>query len=177
MLFATPRLIVRPLLESDFPHVFAIRSDPAVMQYIRAPETDPEQVRERVSSWAAFAEKCPGLGVFAVEMRGDGAFVGYVTARHVEFDPASPDHEVGYTFLQAYWGQGIASEVLPPLCRYLFDLSAAPKIVAFTHPENAASQRVLRKCGFQQTGTRVVYGIEGTEFGLERPQEKPSDEV
>ena len=169
MLFTTPRLVVRHLLESDFPHVFAIRSDPDVMRYIRLPETDPEQVSKRMADWAAYAEKCPGLGVFAVEMRDNGAFIGYVTARHVEFDPASQEHEVGYTFLQAYWGQGLASEVLPPLCRYLFDRTADERIVAFTHPENAISQRVLLKCGFRQTGTRVVYEIEGAEFGLERP--------
>ncbi len=167
MLFSTSRLVVRHLLESDFPHVFAIRSAPAVMRYIRLPETDPEQVHKRMADWAAYAEKCPGLGVFAVAMRESGEFAGYVTARHVEFNPASHEHEVGYTFLQAYWGQGLASEVLPPLCRYLFDLTAAKQIVAFTHPKNAASQRVLLKCGFHQTGTRVVYEIEGAEFWLQ----------
>ena len=168
MLFTTSRLVVRHLLESDFPHVFAIRSDPAVMKYIRVPETDPEQVRERMSSWAIYAEKCPGLGVFAVAMKEDGVFTGYVTARHVEFDPASHEYEVGYTFSQAFWGQGIASVVLPALCGYLFDLTDVEQVVAFTHPDNAASQRVLLKYGFQQTGTRMVYGIEGSEFWLRR---------
>ena len=168
MLFTTPRLMVRPLLASDFPHVFAIRSNPTVMKHIREPETAPEQVHKRMTDWAAYAEKCPGLGVFGVEIRESGAFAGYVTARHVEFDPASHEYEVGYTFAQAYWGQGIASEVLPVLCSYLFDLTTAAQIVAFAHPENAASQRVLLKCGFQQTGARMVYGIEGTEFWLER---------
>ena len=34
---ATPRLLLRPLTEADSPALFAIHSDPAVMQYWSTP--------------------------------------------------------------------------------------------------------------------------------------------
>ena len=167
-IFETPRLFVRTLLDTDFPHVYRMQSDPDAMRYIRAPVTDEQIVHERVTMWEAYRAKCPGLGVFALESKIDGAFVGYVTARHVDFDPATGEYEIGYAIAPECWGRGLASEIVPPLCRYLFDISGAPQLVAFTDPENIASQRVLLKSGFREVGTRKVYEGVSKEFRLEK---------
>lgn len=168
MLFQTPRLIARTLLDSDFPHIYRMQSDPDTMRYIRSPVTDEQPVRERIAMWEAYRAKCPGLGVFALENKSDSAFVGYVTARHVDFDPSTGEYEVGYAFAREWWGQGLASEIVPPLSRYLFEISGAEHLVAFTDPENIASQRVLLKSGFREVGTRQVYDGLSKEFWLEK---------
>ncbi|HRI59644.1 MAG TPA: GNAT family N-acetyltransferase [Saprospiraceae bacterium] len=167
IIFKTPRLIVRTLLDTDFPHIFRLQSDPVTMRYIRAPVTDEQPVRERMMMWETYRENCPGLGVFAVEHKAGGDFAGYVTARHVDFKPETGEYEIGYVIAPEWQGQGLVSEVVPPLCRYLFDLSGAQKIVAFTDPENAVSQRVLLKCGFIEVGMRQVYEGKSKEFWLE----------
>lgn len=167
-IFETPRLIVRTLLDSDFPDIYRMQSDPVTMRYIRAAVTDEQPVRERLAMWENYRAKCPGLGVFALEHKTDGAFVGYVTARHVDFNPASGEYEIGYALAPEWWGQGLASEIVPPLSRYLFELSGAPRLVAFTDPENAASERVLLKGGFREVGRRQVYEGVSKEFWLER---------
>ncbi|MBV6440846.1 MAG: N-acetyltransferase [Haliscomenobacteraceae bacterium CHB4] len=171
-IFETPRLIVRTLLDADFPHIYRMQSDPVTMRYIRAPVTDEQPVRERVAMWESYRAQCPGLGVFALENKTDGAFVGYVTARHVDFDPATGEYEVGYALAPEWWGQGLASEIVPPLSRYLFGLSGASHLVAFTDPENAASQRVLLKSGFREVGTRQVYEGVSNEFWLEKKEQE-----
>lgn len=167
-IFETPRLIVRTLLDADFPHIYRMQSDPVTMRYIRAPVTDEQIVRERIAMWEAYREKCPGFGVFSLENKPDGAFVGYVTARHVDYNPASDEYEVGYSLLPEWWGQGMASEIVPPLSRYLFEISDASHLVAFTDPENVASKRVLLKSGFREVGTRQVYEGTSIEFWLEK---------
>ncbi len=168
IIFETPRLIVRTLHDLDFPHIFRLQSDPATMRYIRAPVTDEQPVRERMAMWEFYRENNPGLGVFALEHKAGGDFAGYVTARHVDFRPETGEYEIGYVIAPEWQGQGLVSEVVPPLCRYLFDLTGAPKIVAFTDPENAVSKRVLLKSGFREVGTRQIYDGWSSEFWLER---------
>lgn len=167
-IFETPRLRLRTVLEADFPHIFRMQSDAATMRYIRPPTTDEQVVRERITAWETYREKCPGLGVFILENKSDNAFVGYVTARHVDFNPTNTEFEVGYTFAPEWWGQGVASEIVPPLSQYLFEKSGTPRIVAFTDPENAASIRVLLKSGFREVGMRQIYEGMSKEFWLER---------
>ena len=51
---------------------------------------------------------------------------------------------------------------------YCFSQSPAKHLVAFTHPENAASQRVLIKGGFQYIGLRETQDGKSAEFWLKR---------
>lgn len=168
IIFETKRLLLRPLADSDFPEVYRLISDPETMRYIRTAFTEEQPARDRVAMWNEYGQKCPGLGVFVADLKETGAFAGYCVARHVYFDPTSTEFEIGYTFAPEYWGQGLASELVPPLCQYCFEQTGTSSIVAFTDPANAASQRVLIKCGFQLTGTRAVYEGISNEYWLEK---------
>lgn len=170
----TPRLHLRPLTEADFPHIYRLQSDPEVMRYIRAASSEEAPIRERMAAWADYALQNPGLGVWGMFLKEDGAFVGYATGRHVDFDAASGEYEVGYTLAPEHWGKGLATEVAQGVCRYLFDVIGAPEILAFTDPENHPSQQVLRKCGFVEAGRRVLYGGELLVFRLGVDMGKPS---
>lgn len=160
----TKRLRIRAITEADFPYIFRIQSDPEIMFHIRPAVDDPEIVRSRMADWQKYNLEQPGLGTFAVEWLESGAFAGYVVARHVDFDPASGEYEVGYIIAKEHWGRGVASEVTPALCDYLFRRSYLDYVVAFTAFENTASQQVLLKSGFLETGVRNVYGGDCKEF-------------
>ena len=70
--------------------------------------------------------------------------------------------EVGYSILQPWHGQGIATEALAAHVRSIFEKSAEiASICAHTFPSLAASVRVLEKCGFALAG-------EGDEEGTVR---------
>ena len=60
--------------------------------------------------------------------------------------------EIGYWLAKPYWGQGIMTAVVRRLCAYAFAEFGLVKIVAHVFAENAASAKVLEKCGFQQEG-------------------------
>lgn len=168
IIFETDRLRIRPLADSDFSDLYRLLSDPVTMRYIRDPYTEEQQARDRMALWADYAEKRPGLGTFAMESRDSGDFAGFCVARQVGYDPDSHEYEIGYIFTPECRGKGMASELVPPLCRYCFGQSPASHLVAFTHVDNAASQRVLIKSGFRYMGTRQTTDGTSAEFWLER---------
>ena len=55
--------------------------------------------------------------------------------------------EIGYHFVTAASGQGVATEVGTCVLDYGFRELASEPIVAVTHSENAGSQNVVRKIG------------------------------
>ena len=74
--------------------------------------------------------------------------------------------EIGYGILEEYQGQGYATEAAQAACRWAFLHPAVKSLEAETDAENAASQRVLEKCGFRPNG---IIGEEGPRFTLGRP--------
>jgi len=60
--------------------------------------------------------------------------------------------EIGYWLAKPYWGQGVMTAVVQRACEFVFAKFGLVKIVAHVHADNAASARVLEKCGFQQEG-------------------------
>ena len=72
--------------------------------------------------------------------------------------------EIGYGILEEHQRQGYAAEAVRAACRWAFGHAEVKSLEAETDAENAASQRVLEKCGFRPNGT---YGEEGPRFSLD----------
>ncbi|WP_412674264.1 GNAT family N-acetyltransferase [Agrobacterium rubi] len=75
-----------------------------------------------------------------------------------------PDFELGYSLSQNEWGQGYATEIASALRDWFFDQNLASKFVAFTHPDNAASQNVLTKIGMRCRMPMIIDGLECPTF-------------
>ena len=60
--------------------------------------------------------------------------------------------EIGYWLAKPYWGQGIMTAVVRRACEFAFAEFGLVKIVAHVFADNAASVKVLQKCGFRQEG-------------------------
>lgn len=60
--------------------------------------------------------------------------------------------EIGYWLAKPYWGRGIMTAVVRRASRHAFDAWGLAKITAHVFAGNAASMRVLEKCGFRQEG-------------------------
>ncbi|MFK7836521.1 MAG: GNAT family N-acetyltransferase [Sulfitobacter sp.] len=76
--------------------------------------------------------------------------------------------EVGYMLLPDAWGHGFATEICARLLHFGFENTPLGEIKATTDPENAASQRVLKKCGLADQGLRRAYATECSGFGITR---------
>lgn len=155
-MITTERLLIRPYEDTDFVHIFQMNCDPQMMRYIRAVATDEAPVRERLERLKQYSIDHPGMGSFVMETLADHRYSGNMVLRHADFNPER-EMEVGYSVSYVNWGKGLATEALQGMLNYVRNLFAPPLVVAFTSPENLASQKVLQKCGFKNVGTEFIY--------------------
>ena len=161
----TARLRLRPQALSDLDSVVAMDMDPQVHRYIWPegapdPELHREKLRKRISSdWPAIG------GVWVVEWLREPGFLGWCGLFPLE---DSGLIEIGYRFVTAAWGQGVAAEAAGAVLDHGFGVLDIDPIVAVTHPENRASRRVLEKIGLVPEGTQVHYGQELVFYRLTR---------
>lgn len=87
---------------------------------------------------------------------GDLCFKGIIPGR---------DPEIGYGILEEYRGRGFATEAVKLALGWAFRHPEINAVEAETDPDNAASQRVLLKCGFLPNGET---GEEGPRFTVKR---------
>ncbi len=87
--------------------------------------------------------------VFAIDI--DGFAVGAVGLRPGE-DINRLSTEIGYWLGEEFWGRGIATEALAAVTEYAFTTLGMARVYAEVFEWNAASMRVLEKCGFEREG-------------------------
>jgi len=116
---------------------------------------------EMLSGCLAHPDRWEWYAMWMIE-RKDGIQVGDLC-----FKGLSPEGvaEIGYGLLAAHRGQGYATEALRAVTAWALSNPDVFAVEAETEPDNAASQRVLRKCGFLPTG---VFGAEGPRFARKR---------
>ncbi|WP_418983558.1 GNAT family N-acetyltransferase [Alistipes sp.] len=146
----TPRLVLRSWHDDDLPAFAAMNADPRVMEFFPSPLTHAES--------AAFLRRlreesaAEGFGVYAVERRSDGEFLGLTGLHRVTFSgPLHNQVEIGWRLRAEAWGQGYASEA----ARACLDRTAERGIgtvVAFTALGNLRSQRVMQRLGMKRVG-------------------------
>ena len=93
----------------------------------------------------------------------DGTHIGDLCFKGLRKDGIA---EIGYGILEEHQGQGYATEAVRAACRWAFRHEVVKSLEAEADAGNAASQRVLQKCGFLPNG---IIGEEGPRFTLERP--------
>jgi RimJ/RimL family protein N-acetyltransferase len=165
----TPRLALRPFAAAEGDDLHAMDGDDRVMRYIGTglPGRTREQSAQALARMIVFAADKPGYGLLHVRRRDAGVFVGGCGLYPL---PDTDDVEIAYRLPHACWGQGYATEMAQAVLAFgLRDLALA-RIVGVTHPENVASQRVLRKIGMREEGTAVHYGHTMCVFAARREE-------
>ena len=144
------RLVLRAWRDDDRAAFAALNADPAVMEFfpsmLSRAESDAmvDRIRQHFDAH--------GLGLWAVEVPGEAAFIGYVGLVHVPFAaPFTPAVEVGWRIAAAHWGRGYATEAARTALDFGFDRVALGEIVSMTVPANLRSQRVMQKLGMHRT--------------------------
>jgi len=142
----TPRLWLRQWRASDREPFARLNADPVVMEFMTACLTRTESDVFVRKAAAEIAHQ--GWGLWAVESRTSGAFVGFVGLRAPSFEaPFTPCVEIGWRLERASWGQGFATEAGLECLRFAFETVALPEVVSFTVPANVRSQAVMERLG------------------------------
>jgi RimJ/RimL family protein N-acetyltransferase len=164
----TPRLVLREFAPADVDDLLACDGDARVMRFLGAglgPRTRDEVAAGIARMIDGYAAR-PGFGLLHASRRDDGRFVGACGLFPV---PEGSEIEVAYRLPFDCWGHGYATEMAAAVVAHGFRTLGLPRIVGLTWPENAASQRVLRKVGMHERGVETHYGREMRVFVAERP--------
>jgi RimJ/RimL family protein N-acetyltransferase len=151
----TERLLLREFRESDFPAYVEMIGDPDVARFL----ADGRPL-DRVEAWrqmAVFAGHWAlrGYGVWAVEERATGNFIGRIGC----FNPEGwPGFEVAYTLRRSAWGKGYASEGAAASLDYARSVLKKREIISVIRPGNVGSRNVATKLGATLVGTVEFYG-------------------
>ncbi|MFI5036805.1 MAG: GNAT family N-acetyltransferase [Acidimicrobiales bacterium] len=145
---ACARLTLRAWRPGDRAAFAAINADPRVMEHFPATLTrrESDAVAQRAEAgWSR------GFGLWAVEERSTGRFIGFVGLSEPSFKAHfTPAVEVGWRLAYEAWGRGFATEAARATLEWARHHVTPPRgeIVSFTTVGNERSRRVMEKLGF-----------------------------
>jgi RimJ/RimL family protein N-acetyltransferase len=160
-ILTTSRLTLRPFTSKDAVPLHCILNQPNIMQYFPS-TTAPDMERvERLIEHQIIHWEEHILGWWAVVPHGQGELISW---NGLQYLPETDEIEVGYLLSQPFWGQGLATEGAMASLSYGFETLGLKQIIGLTHPENIASQNVLKKCGMEFTYQAEYFGIQVFRF-------------
>ena len=137
-------VLLRPIKEADLDDLCRYSTDPeAAGEFEWTGFTDPKAMRRR---WEEDGWLGPDRGRLAV-VSADSL------AGHVSYRDRSPGalkcaiYEMGIALFPVHRGQGVGTIAQRLLVQYLFDITPAHRLEAYTEVENIAEQRALEKIG------------------------------
>ncbi len=159
-------LVLRQFRQGDFEPLAKLSADPEVMRYLGdgKPQT-------RVETWRNLAGflghwELRGYGLWAVEEKATGEFVGRIGLLNPE---GWPGLEVAWTLARERWGNGFATEGARAAIRHAFEVLKANHLISIIHPDNAASVRVALRVGEKLERHIEFFGVERLVYGIDPP--------
>jgi RimJ/RimL family protein N-acetyltransferase len=145
----TERLILRALSLDDWEAYAAAWADPELTAFIGG------EPRSRNTSWTKFTQAAGlwsllGFGYWAFVDRETGAFLGNGGLAQFErgIEQLEGFPEVGWAFVPAAWGRGLASEAVGAIAHWSDIALTSSEIRCIIDPRNTPSIRVAEKNGF-----------------------------
>jgi [ribosomal protein S5]-alanine N-acetyltransferase len=150
----TQRLLFRSHEAGDEADFVSMHTDAEVRQYVGGQAWPEEKARSR------FREQYLGkptetYGLWATVFKEEGKYVGCCGLRAPGKGVGA---SLGYYLARPYWGRGLASEASRAFIEVAFTRLALEWVEADAEERNAASEQVLRKCGFEYVRREVIPG-------------------
>ncbi len=145
---ATERLLLRCWRPEDRTPFAALNADPEVMRHFPGLLTRRESdvLADRIE---AHMER-EGWGLWAMEVRASGAFVGFTGLARPGFEaPFMPAIEIGWRLARPAWGQGYATEAALAAAQFAFEGLELKQIVSLAVVANERSRAVMRRIGMR----------------------------
>ena len=159
-----PRLLLRPLVASDWEMLYAVASDPLIW------EQHPQRNRYEIEVFRGFFDEALASGgALVVIDRANGLVIG--SSRFHGYDEARSQVEIGWTFLsRLYWGGVYNGELKRLMLEHAFQ--AVDNVIFVIGPSNTRSRRAVEKLGAVLTdetaegsgGPSVVYRLTKADY-------------
>ena len=156
ILLETPRLILREYVPGDFDALHAILSDPVTMQHY--PKPYDESGTHRWLSWSFDNYARYGYGLWAVELKESGEFIGDcgITMQCIDGETLP---EIGYHIHRDHWRQGYGKEAASAVRDWFFTHTDFPAVYSYMTVGNTASWSTAASVGM----TRIKQYTDGDE--------------
>jgi ribosomal-protein-alanine N-acetyltransferase len=138
----TDRLILRALNSEDAEALLKLRSDEQVNQYLNRPPT------KTIADAQAFIDKIVNAGslYWVISLKNGPGLIGTICLWN--FDTEKRMMEMGYELMPDQQGKGVMNEALQAIITYGFDELQLGVLAAVMHPDNEASDNLLKRNGF-----------------------------
>lgn len=149
----TERLRLTAFCERHFEAYASMLADPASTRFV-----GDGQALDRMNAWRSMAMLLGhwvlrGYGMWAVELRDSGEFVGRVGLH----DPEGwPDLELGWMLMPEHCHHGYATEAARAALGFAFRTLKADRVISLIRVENTASERLARRLGGRH-GTTIDF--------------------
>lgn len=142
----TPRLTLRQWRDSDADPFAEMNADPRVMEFF--PSTMTREKSDEMLTRCRDLIAVRGWGIWAVELRDTGEFIGFVGLHTPGYDlPFVPCVEAAWRLKVDAWGKGYCSEAARAVIDAGFTQLGLKEIVAYTALPNVRSQAVMKRMG------------------------------
>ena len=158
----TERLVLRPPHADDIAELAELANNRRVAEMLgRMPHPYGE------AEARAFIDNAKrrnnGGCVYAITNSDNGAFIGCIG-----LDSRAHGLELGYWIGQPYWGRGYATEAAHAAVDLAFRATRVDVLHVSCRVTNAASRRVIHKCGFQYAGQGMLDSLVAGQVPVER---------
>jgi RimJ/RimL family protein N-acetyltransferase len=153
----TERLKLRPWRDADIAPNTAMLADPVSGRFITA---DNKPITDAFVGWRNAAIMSGhwvlhGVGMFVVEEKSSGKFVGRVGPWS---PPGWPGFEIGWGIASGFRGKGYAVEAARATIDWTFASFELDQVVHCIDRENTASQAVARRLGAEKGREHDLFG-------------------
>lgn len=162
----TPRLILRDTRPSDFEPFCAAMADEDFARFITREKRalTPAECWPRLAAMAGNWQ-VRGYGMFAVEEKASGAYIGHIGP----WEPWGwPEFEIGWAINPGFQGKGYAAEAAAAAFRFAHDVLGKGQAMHLINPLNEASERVARSMGAQPEELWMPFWEGATELRIWR---------
>ncbi|MCD7034352.1 GNAT family N-acetyltransferase [Metabacillus sp. GX 13764] len=157
-------ILLREFTIEDVDAIYNLTSEPEVYEFLPDWRSTKEQRLDWVTNYEipdnqSFLAAVPNidqgwlkLGVFLKET---DEFIGFCNTG-IKEELIGPNREVAYAISTQYRNKGYTTQAVNGLVKYLFENTDVEQLNAVVLPRNAASNKVLVKCGFRFSGEVVI---------------------
>lgn len=159
----TKRLLLRPMLPSDFDALYLIFTDPNVMASFGVEPFTRQQMQSWLDRNLEHQDRF-GYGIFSAIHKETGELIGDCGLEEMEAEGAA---ELGYDFRSEFWNRGYATEAACAVRDYAFDVLRLPVLISLIRVGNLPSKRVAEKVGMTLMEEVTRFGIRYWKYALQ----------
>lgn len=164
----TARLRLTALAERHFDDYAAMLADPDSTRFI-----GDGQPLDRTNAWRSLAMllghwQLRGCGMWALERKSDGAFVGRAGLMNPD---GWPDLELGWMLSPEHRHHGYATEASAAVLGFAWKALHAPRTISLIRPGNLAAAHVAQRLGGEPIEEIDFYGDRAQVFAYYPPHQ------